>query len=100
MEKDNKLYCDFCKRRIEMLTQEQALNDLPGHGWTDWKTAHKHSCMDCPDDLPEHNFPYETYFGQRIVSGEAGKRFMNSPLDGEECYSMSEHLEADELYPQ
>lgn len=92
VEKNGKLYCDFCGKRIEKLTQEEALNDLMPHGWTEWQTAQAHSCMDCPNKY--HS--YETYYGHRIKRGHPGKRWVKSPIDGKECYTIAELREPDE----
>jgi len=65
LDKYGYLRCDFCRRKIEKLSEDDALGDLIGHGWSDWRTAKKHSCYHCSERLPDHNFPYETYFAGR-----------------------------------
>ncbi len=51
MIRNNKPFCDKCKREIQALTEDDALCDIEGHGWTDWKTADKHLCYGCADKL-------------------------------------------------
>jgi hypothetical protein len=85
------LKCEVCKRRIEELTQEEAMEDLPGHGWSDWQTAHHIKCYDCATQYEE----YETYYAGRIKRGYPGKVFqkfpdIQNPEHKEvECYSVS-----------
>lgn len=70
MEGNNRvLYCDYCKARIEKLTEEEALNDLQGHGWTDHNTAEMHVCYNCADEYRQ-NIPYEAYVAGRIRKGK------------------------------
>jgi hypothetical protein len=59
------LRCEICHRRIEALTEDEALNDMDAHGWTNWKTAHSVKCFDCANDYDE----YETYYAGRIKRG-------------------------------
>lgn len=81
--------CDFCKKELVALTEEECLNDIESHGWPNWKTAEVHSCNKCfnskwqpPCEMcdtapctkgrecwanpPLHIFPYETYFADRL----------------------------------
>lgn len=84
------LYCDKCHKEIEELTPEEADADLPGHGWSDFNTAHSTKCYDCADRYDE----YETYYAGRLKKRYPGKVFMMMPdLDHPdkeiECYSES-----------
>ena len=65
LDKYGYLRCDFCHRKIEKLSEDDAIADICPHGWTDWKTADKHACYHCSEILPDHNFPYETYYAGR-----------------------------------
>jgi len=79
--------CTHCGREIKRLTFEEQMNDIMGHGWSDWHTAHVHSCYQCYNDYgsppcdecyshrcergidcwwypPLHLFPYETYLAE------------------------------------
>lgn len=71
-------HCDECKQRLEKLTNTECERDAEEHmiyhGWTNWKTAHKHYCFSCKsaiseefDCLPLHLFPYETYLAKRHI---------------------------------
>jgi hypothetical protein len=86
------LKCDSCGKRIEELSEDEAIDDLPGHGWTNYQTAHSCKCFDCASD----NDDYETYYAGRIKRGHPGKVFMmcpdikgNNPDKLIECYSQS-----------
>lgn len=82
-------FCDKCGRELVALTEAEALADIMGHGWTDWRTAAVHYCFKCSDELwqppcgecethpckrgrdcwaspPLHLFPYETYFANAL----------------------------------
>lgn len=69
------LKCDVCKRRIEELSEQEAMDDLPGHGWCDYTTASSVKCFDCATSNDE----YETYYAGRIKRGQKGKVFMMMP---------------------
>ena len=89
MIKKGKPYCDGCGCELQRLSEEQCLEDIIPHGWTEWGTAHKHYCHKCPNELwtppcgicetqpctrgrdcwatpPLHLFPYETYYASGI----------------------------------
>ena len=98
MIKDGKPCCDECKRELEALTEEEAIGDIIGHGWSDWRTAVKHYCYQCAEKIleqvgwppcdecrtqpcerggecwadsrfPVHIFPYETYYAELKEGG-------------------------------
>lgn len=91
MIKHDKPFCDECGKELKALTEEEALNEILGCGWVDWKTAHKHYCHNCSEKIckkvgyppceicetqpcergrdcwatpPLHIFPYETYYAE------------------------------------
>ena len=81
------LRCETCNRKIQELTEEEAMNDLEGHGWTNWKTAHHIKCFDCVNQYDE----YETYYAGRIKKGYPNRVYRMAPdlknLEKEvECY--------------
>jgi len=53
MIKDGKPCCDECKIELEALTEEEAIEDILGHGWSDWRTAIKHYCYQCAEKILE-----------------------------------------------
>lgn len=86
-------HCDHCHAPLEALTEEEALDDMEGHGFP-WGRAAKHYCFECADKIlaelhwppceecrtrpcdrqdycwaegrfPLHIFPYETYYAER-----------------------------------
>lgn len=80
-------FCDYCNCELVALTEEECLNDIRAHGWTDWKDAQVHCCYSCSEKLwqppcevcetepcekgrdcwaspPQHLFPYETYYAE------------------------------------
>lgn len=83
------LKCQTCKRRIETLSEEEALEDLEPHGWTNWKTANAIKCFDCATDYDD----YETYYAGRIKKGYPTRVYMLIPdISGNsgrmiECYT-------------
>ena len=84
---ETKLRCETCKRRIEALSEEEVLNDIEEHGWTNWKTANSIKCFDCATDYDA----YETYYAGRIKRGHPD-RVYRMALDLKtkklmECYS-------------
>jgi len=93
MISNGKPLCNECEREIEALTLEEQMEDIFPHGWSNWRTAHKHYCFDCSNLIckkvnyppcgecrthpcrkgndcwatpPLHIFPYETYYAERI----------------------------------
>ena len=89
MIRNDKPYCDSCGRELRILSEEECLEDIIPHGWTDWRTAYKHYCYECSDEMwdppcgicetqpctrgrdcwatpPLHLFPYETYYAEEI----------------------------------
>lgn len=73
------LRCETCKRRIETLSEEEALNDLQGHGWTKWETATHLKCYDCATDYDD----YTTYYAGRVKRGYPNRVYMKYV----ECYT-------------
>jgi hypothetical protein len=106
MIKDGLPFCDHCKRLLQPLTEEEALNE--GFcGWSNWHTAHKHYCHECSDKLwnppcgecethpcergrdcwanpPLHIFPYETYYADPVkcVSFRTRRRYYDQIVAG------------------
>ena len=72
---ETRLRCEVCKRRIEVLSEEDAINDMEGHGWTNWQTANYIKCFDCAND----NDSYETYYAGRIKRGYPNRYYMMLP---------------------
>ena len=89
MIKSGRPFCDRCNREIQALTEQECLDDIIPHGWTNWKTAEYHYCFKCSDELwqppcgecethpcmkgrdcwanpPLHIFPYETYYASAL----------------------------------
>lgn len=89
MIKGGRPFCDYCKRELEALTEEECLSDIFGHGWTNWRDARVHCCYKCSDTMwqppcgqcethpcergrecwanpPLHLFPYETYYANAL----------------------------------
>jgi hypothetical protein len=96
MLKNKVPYCDYCKRELEAKTEQECLDDIIPHGWTDWRDAQVHCCFKCSDEMwqppcgecqthpcekgrdcwsgpPQHLFPYETYYANAL-----GEDFMPS----------------------
>lgn len=69
------LRCDSCHKRIEELSEEEALNDITPHGWTNLTTAHSTKCFDCASD----NDDYETYYAGRIKRGYPNRVYQKVP---------------------
>ena len=83
----NTLRCETCHRKIEKLSEREALDDISPHGWTNWKTAHSIKCFDCASRFDD----YETYYAGRIKKGHPDKVFqmfpdMDNPEKEIECY--------------
>ena len=85
-----KLYCEACGKRIEALSEEEALEDLEGHGFPMEQASH-YKCFDCASQYDD----YETYYAGRIKRGHPGKVFQKMPdISGNnpdklvECYSV------------
>jgi len=89
MIKNGVPHCDYCKRELVALRDQECLDSMQPHGWTNWKTAKVYSCFECYDNKwiapceecrtqpcqkgngcwanpPLHLFPYETYFANRL----------------------------------
>lgn len=64
--------CGVCGKFIEALTEEEALADMEGHGWTNMHTAHERVCYHCANRSHPSGFDYETYYAGRvrIVNGD------------------------------
>ena len=98
MIRNGKAHCDSCGRELRRLSEEECLEDIIPHGWTDWRTAYKHYCYECPNELwdppcgicetqpchrgsdcwatpPLHLFPYETYYAENIPWTENWRLF-------------------------
>ena len=69
------LHCETCHKRVESLTEEEALNDLEGHGWTNHETAQHIKCFDCATNYDE----YETYYAGRIKRGYPNRVWQKLP---------------------
>ena len=72
---ETRLRCEVCKRRVEVLSEEDAINDIEGHGWTNWQTANHIKCFDCANDNDE----YETYYAGRIKRGYPNRYYRVLP---------------------
>ena len=93
MIKHDRPFCNNCKKEIQALTEDECLEDICGHGWSNWRTAQVHYCYECSDLLwqppcgecethpcergrecwanpPLHIFPYETYYAERLENTE------------------------------
>ena len=89
MDKKGNLRCDFCRRVIEKLDEEEALGDmsLVGHGWTDWKTAKVHACEHCALRAHPSHIPYESYIAGRVkVEGGEIRIYSPNPFGRGSCY--------------
>jgi hypothetical protein len=87
--KNNVPYCDYCRRELEAKTEQECLDDIIPHGWTNWRDAQVHCCYACSDGIwkppcdecethpcekgrdcwaspPLHLLPYETYFANAL----------------------------------
>jgi len=78
------LCCDVCKKPIEELTEEKALEDMEGHGWTNHETAQMHGCFHCGNRFDRWGQPfiYETYFAGRYKDLPDGTRKVFAGFDG------------------
>ena len=78
------LCCDVCKKPIEELTEEKALEEMEGHGWTNHDTAQMHGCFHCRNRFDRWGQPfiYETYFAGRYEDLPDGTRKVFAGFDG------------------
>ena len=67
--RNNCVYCDYCRARIEKLTEQEALDSMSVEGWTNYETADRHACLDCANNQGSL-LPYETYVAMRIKRGK------------------------------
>lgn len=92
MIKGNRVFCDECKKEIEVLSEEDACADIIGHGWSNWRTAHKHLCYPCADkiwkqcgyreSLAIQFAPYETYLADlKMRKIGRGQRYLADARD-------------------
>lgn len=87
-----KVFCDSCKKQMVALNEEEACEDIIGHGWTNYHTAQNHICFTCSEKdmkragyppcgicynkkrceygdcwaTPPQTYPYETYYADTL----------------------------------
>ena len=113
-------YCNYCDKELVALREQECLDDIEPHGWTNWRDAQVHCCFECFDNMwnppcdecenhpcqkgrdcwanpPQHLFPYETYFANKLGEETYAWKVDDEEIDNDlECDSEEEQKALDD----